>query len=41
MTEMKRTSGEKAVRNLEVTFRPLEDTIRDTVNWFRANDTNG
>lgn len=41
MTEMKRTSGAKAVRNLEVTFRPLEDTIRDTVNWFRANDTNG
>ncbi|MFX3631804.1 MAG: NAD-dependent epimerase/dehydratase family protein [Candidatus Pristimantibacillus sp.] len=38
MTEMKRTSGAKAVRDLKLTCRPLEDTIRDTVNWFRANE---
>lgn len=37
MTERKRTSGAKAVRHLKVTCRPLEVTIRDTVNWFRAN----
>lgn len=41
MTERKRTSGAKAIRELKVTCRPLEDTIRDTVNWFRANGTNG
>lgn len=37
MTEMKRTSGAKAVRHLKVAYRPLEDTLRDTVSWFRAN----
>ncbi|RIX48611.1 NAD-dependent epimerase/dehydratase family protein [Paenibacillus nanensis] len=41
MTEMKRTSGAKAARHLKVTCRPLEETIRDTVNWFRASGANG
>lgn len=41
MTEMKRTSGAKAVHHLKVTCRPLEETIWDTVNWFRANGKNG
>ncbi|HLW03927.1 MAG TPA: SDR family oxidoreductase [Ktedonobacterales bacterium] len=27
----------KAMRELGVTFRPFEETIRDTVNWFLAN----
>lgn len=35
MTEMKRTSGAKAIRDLHITYRPLEDTIRDTVEWYR------
>ncbi|MDQ0059971.1 SDR family NAD(P)-dependent oxidoreductase [Paenibacillus harenae] len=37
MTEMKRTSGAKAIRDLQISFRPLEDTMRDTVEWFRIN----
>ncbi|MCR2806019.1 NAD-dependent epimerase/dehydratase family protein [Paenibacillus soyae] len=41
MTEMKRTSGAKAVRNLKAAIRPLEDTLRDTVQWFRANGAKG
>jgi dihydroflavonol-4-reductase len=28
-------SSEKAIRELGVTFRPLETTLRDTVNWYR------
>jgi dihydroflavonol-4-reductase len=28
-------SSAKAVRDLGATFRPLEDTLRDTVNWYR------
>jgi dihydroflavonol-4-reductase len=30
-------SAEKAIRELGVTFRPFEDTVRDTVSWFVAN----
>ena len=30
-------SSAKAERELGVTFRPLEDTLRDTVQWFRDN----
>jgi len=37
MTERKRTSGAKAIRDLQITYRPLEDTMRDTVEWFRRN----
>jgi len=29
-------SSEKAKRELGITFRPLEETLRDEVNWFRA-----
>jgi dihydroflavonol-4-reductase len=29
-------SSEKAVRELGVSFRPLEETLRDEVAWFRA-----
>jgi dihydroflavonol-4-reductase len=28
----------KAVRELGVKFRPIDDTIRDAVAWFRAHD---
>ncbi|WP_051271516.1 NAD-dependent epimerase/dehydratase family protein [Shimazuella kribbensis] len=37
MTEMKRTSGDKAIRDLNLTFRPLEETLRATVEWYRSN----
>jgi dihydroflavonol-4-reductase len=30
-------SSEKAVRELGAKFRPLEDTLRDTVNWYKSN----
>lgn len=30
-------SSERAVRDLGVSFRPLEDTLRDAVAWFEAN----
>jgi dihydroflavonol-4-reductase len=30
-------SAAKAMRDLGVTFRPFEETIRDTANWFLAN----
>jgi dihydroflavonol-4-reductase len=30
-------SSEKAVRELGASFRPLEDTLRDTVNWYRRH----
>jgi dihydroflavonol-4-reductase len=29
-------SSDKAVRELGARFRPLEDTLRDTVNWYRS-----
>lgn len=31
------TSSAKAVRELGATFRPLRETLRDEVAWFRAN----
>jgi dihydroflavonol-4-reductase len=30
-------SSEKAVHELGVSFRSLEDTLRDTVNWYKSN----
>jgi dihydroflavonol-4-reductase len=33
-------SSEKAVRELGASFRPLEDTLRDTVNWYKSNSAN-
>jgi dihydroflavonol-4-reductase len=30
-------SSEKAARELGAKFRPLEDTLRDTVNWYKSN----
>jgi dihydroflavonol-4-reductase len=30
-------SSEKAVRELGAKFRPLEDTLRDIVNWYKSN----
>jgi dihydroflavonol-4-reductase len=30
-------SAAKAIRELGVSFRPFEETIRDTANWFLAN----
>ncbi|ANE46557.1 hypothetical protein SY83_10020 [Paenibacillus swuensis] len=38
MTEMKRTSNAKAVRELGLTFRPLRQTIHDTVQWYLNNN---
>ncbi|MFD1957278.1 SDR family NAD(P)-dependent oxidoreductase [Paenibacillus thailandensis] len=37
MTNKKRTSALKAKRVLGVTFRPLEETVRDTVDWYRIH----
>lgn len=37
MTERKRTSGAKAVRELGLAYRPLEETLRDTVAWYRES----
>lgn len=36
LSEARRTSSAKAVRELGVTFRPLRDTLRDTITWLRA-----
>lgn len=30
-------SSEKAIKELGAKFRPLEDTLRDTVNWYKSN----
>jgi dihydroflavonol-4-reductase len=27
----------KAVREFGLSFRPIEETLRDTVDWFRTN----
>ena len=27
--------SDKAIRELDVSFRPLDETMRDTVQWFR------
>lgn len=37
LLNMQRLSSAKAVRELGATFRPLEDTLRDEVAWFRAH----
>jgi dihydroflavonol-4-reductase len=31
-------SSEKAIRELSVSFRPLEDSLRDQVAWYQANN---
>jgi dihydroflavonol-4-reductase len=35
ITKRHEVSSEKAVRELGAKFRPLEDTLRDTVNWYK------
>lgn len=40
MTEMKRMSGAKTVRELGLAYRPLEETLRDTVEWYRNKGHN-
>lgn len=37
ITERKRTSADKVIREFGVTFRPLADTVRDTVAWYRPH----
>ncbi|MEN9933485.1 MAG: hypothetical protein RLZZ387_64 [Chloroflexota bacterium] len=37
LLEMHSMSSDKAVRELGVTFRPLRETLRDQVAWFRAH----
>lgn len=37
MNRKHEVSAEKAIRELDVTFRPFEETVRDTANWFLAN----
>ena len=37
MNRKHEVSSEKVIRELGVTFRPFEETIRDTANWFLAN----
>ena len=37
MNRRHEVSAAKAIRELGVTFRPFEETIRDTANWFLAN----
>jgi nucleoside-diphosphate-sugar epimerase len=32
-----RLSSDRAIRELGVSFRPLDETLRDTVAWFRTN----
>ncbi|WP_165972117.1 NAD-dependent epimerase/dehydratase family protein [Paenibacillus piri] len=41
MTEMKRTSSAKALKELQISFRPFEDTIRDSVEWHRIHTMAG
>lgn len=38
MNRKHEVSAAKAIRELGVTFRPFEETIRDTASWFLAND---
>jgi len=35
LREARTTSSAKAVRELGTTFRPLRDTLRDEIAWFR------
>ena len=37
--ERRPTNSAKAVRELGATFRPLADTLRDEVAWYRANNS--
>ena len=37
LNEGTRISAEKSKRELGVSFRPIEDSIRDEIAWFRAN----
>lgn len=37
LAEPRPTSSARAVRELGVSFRPLRETLRDEVAWFRAN----
>lgn len=37
MTEKKRTNAQKSRIELGVTYRPLAETLKDTVHWFREN----
>jgi dihydroflavonol-4-reductase len=38
LKQRRQTRSDKAVRELGVTFRPLSETLRDEVTWFRANE---
>ena len=37
LTHKLRTDSGKAKKELEITFRPIEETLRDTAEWLRAN----
>jgi len=37
MNRRHEVSAAKVIRELGMTFRPMEETIRDTANWFLAN----
>ena len=37
MQQKREYSSEKAIKELQVEFRPLEDTLRDQVDWLKAN----
>ncbi len=37
LREVRRTSSAKAIHELGATFRPVDETIRDTVAWYRTN----
>ena len=37
LTDKRRTSAAKAERELGATFRPLEETMRDTASWYLKN----
>jgi dihydroflavonol-4-reductase len=37
--ERTRFDSSKAERELEIRFRPLEETLGDVVNWYRGNET--
>jgi dihydroflavonol-4-reductase len=40
LTHKLRTDSGKAKKELEITFRPIEETLRDTAEWLRANRSN-
>jgi dihydroflavonol-4-reductase len=37
MHRKQEVSAEKAIRELHATFRPFEETVQETINWFLAN----